>query len=726
MSGQGRHETWRGLSLDAFQRDALQAIDAGRSVLVSAPTGTGKTLIADYLVDQVLSEGGRLVYTAPVKALTNQKYREYCRQFGAEQVGLVTGDIVINRDAPLQIMTTEILRNILLQGIGPEGEQQELGELRAVILDELHFIDDPERGTVWEEVLIYLPATIRILGLSATLSNLEELAGWLSAVRGGEDNAQHEVVVVREERRAVPLTFYLANREAGRLSVEAYQKRRREASQSEGGRGGRRGRGRGRGRRGGDRPEVGETHHTDLVQMLSGEDMPALFFVFSRKATERYAQGMVRRRTAFLTEAERQEVLRAMERFDKEHPGVLQPHHRTMYQRGIAFHHAGLHVGLKNLVETLYEQRLIKLLYCTSTFALGINMPARTVLFEALEKYNGQEIAPLTVRQFMQKAGRAGRRGLDASGQVIIKMEYAEWPRSADLVERLLSGRHEPVRSAFNLSFHSVVNLLERHSEAEIRRILERSFLAYQESHQDKPLVEAIAVEERRLQMAREDRHTPEEALREQQERYAENLRRLRRKLDRQRDRIWGRFQAKVHFLKEIGYLAKDGSFAAGARFVRNVQIQEILMAELLLAGVFEDLSPSEVYGVCTGLVNALPRQVGVRAYLPAAVEAQIKTVLEVVEGPVVQRAQELAGGEVVCDLDMMALGYLWAEGRSLEEISERIRAIMDVSGDLVGAFRRAKDLVGQVRLVFWEDEPRRKALADMIKAVTRDEVEAV
>ncbi|MEL6179395.1 MAG: DEAD/DEAH box helicase, partial [Myxococcota bacterium] len=204
--------TYRGLHLDPFQQRAIAAIDQGQSVLVSAPTGTGKTLIADYLVERIMEAGERIVYTAPIKALSNQKYREYVALHGEDKVGLVTGDIVIRRDAPLRIMTTEILRNILLQSPDTSPGYTEIGEIGAVILDELHFIDDPFRGTVWEEVLIYLPDTIQILGLSATLSNLKELAGWLSTIRSGPAG---EVVTIRENKRAVPLTFHLANKELG-------------------------------------------------------------------------------------------------------------------------------------------------------------------------------------------------------------------------------------------------------------------------------------------------------------------------------------------------------------------------------------------------------------------------------------------------------------------------------------------------------------------------------
>ena len=234
---------YRGLTLDRFQEEAIRSIDDGRSVLVSAPTGTGKTLIADYLIEQTLGADRQIIYTAPIKALSNQKYREYVRAFGEDKVGLVTGDLVINPWAPLRIMTTEILRNILLQEsadltndetlVAAEATIRDLERLDAVIIDEIHFLDDPERGTVWEELLIYLPHDIRILGLSATLSNLDEFADWLAETR------DTDIAVVKEFERAVPLAFHIASVETKRLTPKAYEKRFKTWSQeSSGGSGG--------------------------------------------------------------------------------------------------------------------------------------------------------------------------------------------------------------------------------------------------------------------------------------------------------------------------------------------------------------------------------------------------------------------------------------------------------------------------------------------------------
>ncbi|MBH23135.1 MAG: hypothetical protein CMH57_01490 [Myxococcales bacterium] len=714
--------TYRGLQLDPFQQQAIEAIDKGHSVLVAAPTGTGKTLIADYLVERIMAAGERIVYTAPIKALSNQKYREYVALHGEEKVGLVTGDVVIRRDAPLRIMTTEILRNILLQNPDAPG-YTEIGEIGAVIFDELHFIDDPFRGTVWEEVLIYLPDDIQILGLSATLSNLKELAGWLSSIRSGTAG---EVVTIRENKRAVPLHFFLANKELGLVPYNEFEraytrwrkdrrKQRNTSSRS------RRGRGRHRNR------DDDSTRHYHIVSMLEERDRPALFFMFSRRGTERCARSVAKRnKQGMLNKQEGSLMGRLLREFDQEHPDVLQPHHRAMYSRGIAFHHAGLNILLKSLVERLYEQRLIKLLYCTSTFALGINMPARTVIFENLEKYNGEEIAPLTVRQFMQKAGRAGRRGIDDEGQVIVRMDFSEWTERNELLKRLMSDQSEPVTSSFNLSFHSVVNLLERFDQETIRDLIDRSFLAYQRAHHEQSLRDKIQLHEARLEMSKLAHIPGREEDDSGDSKSRKRLERLKRKLVRHQDFLWRQFQDKVTFLTEAGYIDADGQFGAGAKIIKNVQIEEVFLAELVLAGVFEDLTPAQIFGVCTGLVSELPRNAGVHAPLPAEIEEQLNTIIDILEGPILSNAVRLAGGEPRCDPGMMALGMLWANGASLQEVMDAIKSTTDISGDMVGAFRRGKELIKQLRLVYWDDAHRRAELRDLQQAITRDEVEAL
>lgn len=731
---------YRGLTLDPFQETAVGHINAGKSVLVAAPTGTGKTLIADYLVEQVLDDGGHIVYTAPVKALSNQKYREYTELLGRENVGLITGDIVINPYAPLRIMTTEILRNILLQEpmdlteidesstwTAGSLEMRDLDELRAVIVDEIHFVDDPERGTVWEELLIYLPNSIRILGLSATLSNLEEFAGWLSEIRG------ETVEVVREEQRAVPLSFHIVNEATGAVSDDQFdreyrrwKKEQRQSSDSGGGgsrgrksrgRRGRKGRGGSRGKRAGSRSGQSSndrTNHISVFEALAYDEYPAIYFIYSRKLTEQLALQLSRTDIgqSIGGRAKKSEIRDVIRRFDKDHPGVLRSQSRKALEKGIAYHHAGLHVGLKALVEELYEKRLIEVLYCTSTFALGINMPARTVIFDSLTKFNGIDIVPLSVREFMQMAGRAGRRGLDTAGDVVVRMRFDDWGEQRKTWRTLVQGDAEPISSSFNLSFNSVVNLLDQYPEEKIRTILERSFRAYQNRQSASTLrdqLESFDEDDSLSRSARKRRAAMQREL-----------------VDVERPKIWEQFQRKVEFLRTHRYIGENAELYAPAKILQRIQFTEIFVTELVLSGTLESLTPAEIFGVFTGLVQTLPRSARVNKPSDDKWWPIFDRIGQVFESDIVQNSQYLSGQEVAFVPALMPIGEMWANGESLEIILREISNSTDLSGDIVGAFRRAKDLVGQLRKVYEDDGERRAELTRIIRDVSRDEVQVL
>ncbi len=682
---------YRDLELDAFQTKAIQALGAGRSVLVSAPTGTGKTVVADWIVDQALSSGRRVVYTAPVKALSNQKFRDYIRLHGAEKVGLVTGDLVIRRDAPCLVMTTEILRNMLLSG-------ENLDDLAAVVLDEIHFLDDRERGTTWEEVLIYLPQHVLIVGLSATLANLQEFSAWLEFVR----NQPVEVVV--ETKRAVPLTFHLFSERTGLVTADDYDARFRK----DGGRtfadtrGNRKGRSRGRDRGGSSR----RTSHLDVFRALEDENLlPYLYFVFSRRDTEVHARALAQWLNRTLLTPEESDRLDAwLRRAAAEIGPALDSDVRSLYSKGIAFHHAGLHVSLKALVEQLYEAKLVKVLYCTSTFALGINMPARTVVFDGLKKFDGRTMSPLPTRGFMQKAGRAGRRGMDQEGHVVVRMDFEEYGELRPMLDTYRRGAYEPVRSSFNLSWNSVVNLLHRHPPDRIREILDKSFLAWHLARK-----------------AEEQRRVADEV-------GGKSAARLAARASRAGSRCWDEFDRKVVWLQRVGYLDDELSFNAGARVLQHIQIAEIPMTELVLSGVLEGLSPARLFGVLCALTNELPRHAERNFRLRSEDRALVSQVAQVLGHQAVREGNELAATETTWDPDLLQLGRAWAEGTKLEEVLLMIRSETDISGDLITGFRRAKDLVGQLVEVYRQGGHPDLAdtLRELVRTVSRDEVEVV
>lgn len=698
---------YRGFVLDAFQATAIHHLEAGRSVLVSAPTGTGKTVVADWIVDDALSKGKKVVYTAPIKALSNQKFRDYTRLHGEANVGLVTGDLVIRRDAPCRVMTTEILRNMLL------GDDPDVKDLAAVVLDEIHFLDDRERGTVWEEVLIYLPPEVQIVGLSATLSNLDDLAAWLTYVRGTK------VEVVFEPKRAVPLDFYLASIDAGAVKPVEFEqvwKKKKGRIQAEFKPKGRQGRGP-PGRGGGGRPTF-RTRHVDLFKLArTHELLPALYFVFSRRDAESYARELARYvRDSLLDETAQAAVDERIKRAAAEIGPALDPDVRGLLSRGIAFHHAGLHVQLKALVEELYEQKLVRMLYCTSTFALGLNMPARTVMFDALEKFDGQKVAPLTTRGFMQKAGRAGRRGLDDVGHVLVRMDLEDWERFKPLIEQYQKSAYEPVRSSFNLSWNSVVNLLERHDDAKIRALVRKSFLAWTLSRQSEHDLKEAEALERNADGQRE----------QEASRTLKTAKQLRKRAGRGADVVWDEFRRKVDYLRDIGYLDNEEGFNAGARILRHLQIAELPMTELVLGGTLESLDPATMFGVFCALTNELPRAAERNVVLKRDDKEVIRAVEAVVFSSLVTGAAEITGSPWTFDADLIPIGRAWAEGKPLQDVLMMVRCPTDISGDLVTGFRRAKDLAGQLRLVYAEMPERAEMFRELVRKVSRDEVEVV
>ncbi|MCP4807191.1 MAG: DEAD/DEAH box helicase [Proteobacteria bacterium] len=706
---------YRGLTLDPFQEQAITWLRDGRSVLVCAPTGTGKTLVADAVVDLALEEGRQVIYTAPVKALSNQKFRDYCRLHGEQNVGLVTGDLVIRRDAPCLVMTTEILRNMLLV-------HEDLSDLKAVVLDEIHFLDDRERGTVWEEVLIYLSPDVQVVGLSATLSNVEEFAEWLSTVRG------KRVEVVEEHTRAVPLSIKLANWDCGVVDPDqfpAWHKRWKKKEQ-----GNRPARGQKRQRSRGRAP-VRQRHrytsHVELYRMLREQHMPYLYFVPSRKLAELAARRLGENvRGSLVPQADQERLDKHLsDAFDRLGYAVLDPDLVSLYRRGIGFHHAGLHVQLKALVEDLYERKLLQVLYTTTTFALGINMPARTVVMDGLVEFNGHSMMPLSIRQFMQKAGRAGRRGMDDHGTVIVRMDYPDWPKLEAEMRRYLHGQSEPVRSTFNLSLNSVVNLLQQRGRDHCRAIVEKSFLAFRQGKDTRHLVQqSQGLQGQLSSMGVEPGAWPKSP---KLQRKVKDLKKLKKRIKLGGVKVWRDFERRRQFLVDLGYLGEDDSLKAGGKVLQHIQIQEVFTTEIVLAGVLEGQPPATLFGLLCAMTGRLPK--GVHLYthrLPPRLRGLAVACDEIRQSEPVGKSEALLGLEVNWCPPLMAFGEAWYNGDTLEQIYELYSSETDISGGLISGFRRAKDLAGQLREAHGEHEQMATMFRKMVKTVSRDEVEVV
>ncbi|UVS79045.1 RNA helicase [Actinokineospora sp. UTMC 2448] len=466
--------------LDPFQHDACAALEDGHGVLVCAPTGAGKTVVGEFAVHLALTEGRKCFYTTPIKALSNQKFADLTARYGAKSVGLLTGDTAINGSAPIVVMTTEVLRNMLY------AESSALHGLGYVVMDEVHYLADRFRGAVWEEVILHLPEWVTLVSLSATVSNAEEFGEWLVEVRG-------DTTVVVDEHRPVPLWQHMlvgnrmldlfAGGEPGtdaRINPQLLRRvedvgRMHAPWRSPRQRGGRPERA--------PRSRFRPPSRIDVIGRLDAEGLlPAIVFVFSRAGCEAAVTQCVRSGLRLNTEDEVAEVRRIVERRTKDLPDADLTvlgfwEWREALERGFAGHHAGLLPAFKETVEELFVRGLVKAVFATETLALGINMPARTVVLERLVKYNGEAHVDLTPGEYTQLTGRAGRRGIDVEGHAVVLWQPGVDPKA---VGGLASTRTYPLRSSFRPGYNMAINLVDRLGVREAREILEQSFAQFQ------------------------------------------------------------------------------------------------------------------------------------------------------------------------------------------------------------------------------------------------------
>lgn len=477
--------------LDPYQVEACKALESGKGVLVAAPTGSGKTIVGEFAVHLALRQGRKCFYTTPIKALSNQKYADLVKRYGADKVGLLTGDNSVNSEAPVVVMTTEVLRNMLYAG------SQSLRGLGYVVMDEVHYLSDRFRGAVWEEVIIHLPESVTLVSLSATVSNAEEFGDWLDTVRGDTE------VIVSEER-PVPLWQHVM---AGRRVYDLFEEEsdhggrgstrrevnpdllrmaREENSRTYSPKDRRRGKmvreaDRERERR--SRSRIWTPSRPEVIGRLDNDDLlPAINFIFSRAGCEAAVQQCLYAGLRLNDEAGRLRVREIVEARTATIPN--EDLHVLGYyewleglERGIAAHHAGMLPKFKEVVEELFVRGLVKAVFATETLALGINMPARTVILEKLVKWNGEQHADITPGEYTQLTGRAGRRGIDVEGHAVVL-----WQRGMDpaALAGLAGTRTYPLRSSFKPSYNMAVNLVQQFGRHRSRELLETSFAQFQ------------------------------------------------------------------------------------------------------------------------------------------------------------------------------------------------------------------------------------------------------
>jgi len=453
--------------LDQFQIDAIDALNKNHSVVVSAATGTGKTLIADYIIDKDIKEGKRVVYTAPIKALSNQKYKQFCAEYGHHAVGILTGDVVINPQADILIMTTEIYRNMLIT------KDPSVDRISYVVFDEIHYINDIERGVVWEESVIFSPDHVRFLCLSATIPNADQFAAWIQKIK------HHKVEVVRNEVRAVPLAHQFFDKDLGITTLEEIKEMIRldktptydHAMGKKGPQA--------------KRAKIEPPHFRDLVsEIVEKKKTPCIYFAFSRKKTEAYA-AEIAKHSNFTTYEQKTDILGIWDDAMKtQDPQILRLDStkllKHVVEKGIGIHHAGLLPAHKHVVEVLFEKSLLAVLFATETFAVGLNFPAKAVCFDTLEKFDGLNFRYLNSKEYFQIAGRAGRRGIDKEGLAVsmIDRRFSNIKR----IKELTSGDTDPIISQFRLTTNTVLNMIANHNKDEIDIILKSAFITYQKN----------------------------------------------------------------------------------------------------------------------------------------------------------------------------------------------------------------------------------------------------
>ena len=545
-----------GFGLDRFQLDAIEAVDKRVNVLVSAPTGAGKTLVANYAIGRELEREQRTFYTTPLKALSNQKYHELCELYGTERVGLLTGDTSINRTAPVVVMTTEVLRNMLLT------ESDQLVALGLVVLDEVHYLQDPFRGGVWEEVLILTPAPVRFVALSATIGNADFLGAWLSEVRG-------PTTVVIERTRPIVLHNHLAVMKRGQPTAEIHdlldgQRLSNEARRidnlmksSRKFRPGPKWQG---AKSTAPPPPFRAPRRSELMQALEREDLlPVIVFIFSRAACDDAVHQLRRDGLLFTKPEERREIESIAEarltEFSAEDLQALEyADFVDALRRGIAMHHAGMVPAFREIVETCFERNLLAVVFATETLALGVNMPARSVALERFTKYSDNGRQFLTSAEFAQMTGRAGRRGLDDEGHAIVCF-------ASDLalhdVGRVALAPPADLHSSFRPTYNFTANLINHFDYDTALDVVQRSFAQFEND---------------------------------------------RRPAGRKRP-LTDQMIARHRVLEELGY-AKGWTLSVDGQLLRSIYHEcDLLIAESISAGVFEDLEPAELAGLLSCFV---------------------------------------------------------------------------------------------------------------------------
>jgi ATP-dependent RNA helicase HelY len=730
---------------DEFQITACQAVEGGKGVLVAAPTGAGKTVVGEFAAFSALARGKKCFYTTPIKALSNQKFAEFQERFGEDRVGLLTGDTNINSEADILVMTTEVLRNMLY------ANSSTLTNLGSVVMDEVHYLADKFRGAVWEEVLIHLMESVQVISLSATVSNAEEFGEWLGEVRGATE-------VIVSEIRPIPLYQHvlIGDRmidlftDPGRINPEILGLEREALRRVKAPRGRR------------DRYNDNENRlsRAEIIEKLQRENLlPAITFIFSRAGCDAAVKQCLNDGVKLTTTEERIEIVATAQKYTQnlaeEDLEVLGYRDwLTALERGIAAHHAGLLPSFKGAVEDLFKRGLVKAVFATETLALGINMPARTVVLEKLTKWNGEAHVSITPGEYTQLTGRAGRRGIDIEGNAVV-----QWSPTVDSATAagLASTRTYPLRSSFTPTYNMSINLIARFGRERARGSLESSFAQFQADRAVVGLVRQIrkndsaAAEQdesaqchlgnfteyariridikelERLLSKRDGRRSIDQRQRVKMEneldsmrrvlrshpchscsdrethaRFAERADRLHRESEGLRSRVENRtnviaktFDRICNVLTHLGYIEAEKPLEQGKILAKIYAESDLLLTESIRRGVFDNLTPVELLSVASAMIY---ESRSVENYAPKMPHQNVASALASVAKIWVELEDIEDQFEVKTqrepDFGFCYAAYRWANGHSLSSV---IKGTDMTVGDFVRSIKQLIDLLTQI-----------------------------
>ena len=724
--------------LDDFQKDACNFINEGKSVVVCAPTGAGKTVIAQHAIHRALEEGKRIFYTTPLKALSNQKYYDFGEKYGTDKVGLLTGDTSINRNGQIVVMTTEVFRN-MLYGTNFGSVTDNMKDVKYVVLDEVHYMNDEQRGTVWEESIIYCPTNVQIIALSATVANADELTDWINTVHSKTE-------LVDTDFRPVPLRFFYFDSSqptkllplltpSGQLNKKIKPEKRVF----------------------GKKLQNKKSYVKDIIRNLEQNDMlPAIYFTFSRKKCDEQMEKCAS--LDLITKGERAQIQQIIDEYIAENPHLYNNKHIEYLLCGVASHHAGLLPAWKGLVEKLFQKGLIKVVFATETLAAGINMPARSTVISATSKRTDSGHRMLTASEFLQMSGRAGRRGMDEIGYVTVVGTQFQSPE--EVAELVLSDAN-PLESRFSPSYSMVLNLLQRFSLDEAKELILKSFGYFSSETRLQPLIKAqeqikgeiksrefacpyklsdaemhdydklrhIYVQNRQTykKICKQERSKnrplsaevrqfgaqTKEMLEKMHgfhcdtcklykkhsknievlERFSVRYNKLEKEIEKQKDIFWNKFLAHRSVLIDMGYLKSDYPTEYGVTTSQVRSENELFISEIIFSGVLENLTPAQLAGVVCAITTEDLR-VDI-PYLP--ISEPVRKTLNLIRN--IRRKVEKVQTRYSVEAPMYINPYfsslieLWVEGAEWETITEQV----DMGeGDIVRSFKRVVDVLRQ------------------------------